>query len=148
MDIGAYKLVAGPKCAKKQRANEIGHRGAESNWTSFRGKEAKSWWNLSQSVTLYAGSACYMRASRLWEWREQDGGQTRVSTPSRLTLTLFNKKCICLSEGGWKPGLRVWTDYLQGQQSQTLFCLFPFATPEPWESENSHRFIGNKKWRR
>lgn len=42
MDIGAYKLVTGPKCAKKQRANEIGHRGAESNWNSFSGKEAKS----------------------------------------------------------------------------------------------------------
>lgn len=51
-------------------------------------------------------SAGHRGANGLWERREQDGGQTRASTPSRLTLTLFQKKCICLSEGGWKPGLQ------------------------------------------
>lgn len=108
----SYRASMSKKKKKKQSANGIGHRGAESNWTGFSGREAKLWWKLSQRVTLHAGSAGHRRANGLWERREQDGGQPRASTPSRLTLTLAHKKCICLSEGGWKPGLRAWTDYL------------------------------------
>lgn len=55
---------------------------------------------------------------------------SRASVPSRLTLThtvttanLF----VCLSEGGWKPGLWSRTDYLYGQEPQRSETLAAFV---------------------